>query len=54
MVAGKDNDLLSILRQDRKPSMEARLLSWLPNIPSIRNLTLKLVFLAMKWKDILS
>ncbi len=54
MVAGKDNELLSILRQDRKPSMEARLLSWLPNIPSMRNLALKLVFVAMKWKDILS
>lgn len=54
MVAGKDNELLSILHQNRKPSIEARLLSWLPNIPWIRNLALKLVFLGMKWKDIFS
>ncbi len=54
MVADRDNELLPILCENRKPSMEARLLSWLPNLPSIRNLALKLVFFGMKLKDILS
>ena len=54
MMAGKDNELLSMLSQDRKPSMEARLLSLLPNIPTLRNAALKLAFLWFKLKDILS
>jgi len=54
LVAGRGSDLLPMLGQDRKPSTEARLLSLLPNQPLIRKAALKLVFLALKLKDVLS
>ncbi len=54
MLAGKDNELLSLLSYDRKPSMEARLLALLPNIPKLRNAALRLAFFWFWLKDILS
>lgn len=54
IMAGRKNELLPMLEEQRKRSLDARLLSLVPNLPALRNLSLKLVFMAMRLKDILS
>lgn len=53
IMAGRKNDLMPMLEEQRKRSLEARLLSLMPDIPVLRNFALKLVFTGMRLKDIL-
>jgi len=54
LIEGRHDGLMDMLRHDRKPSLSARLLSLLPNVPALRNTALKMVFFGMRLKDILS
>lgn len=54
IMAGRKNEVLPMLEEGRERSLDARLLALMPDIPVLRNLSLKLVFMAMRLKDILS
>lgn len=54
IVEGNDEKLMEMFKHDRKPSLSARMLSSLPNVPALRNTALKMVFFGMRWMDICS
>lgn len=54
LIENRQDSLMEMLKHDRKPSLSARMLSLLPNVPTLRNTALKLVFFGMRLKDICS